>query len=89
MIVTENKNKLISYVGYTSNIKKRLLKHNSSKGAKFTRGRKWMLLYLQKYKTKKKAMKEEYILKKNYYFRNKIKLKYLNNEKKYIYNFTI
>ena len=38
----------VTYVGYTKNIKERLLLHNSGKGAKSTRGRKWMLLYLQK-----------------------------------------
>ena len=32
-------------VGWTNNIKKRLELHNTSKGAKFTRGSKWVLLY--------------------------------------------
>ena len=40
-----NDNRLISYVGYTNNLKNRIQKHNSSKGAKFTRGKKWKLLY--------------------------------------------
>ena len=34
-----NDNRLISYVGYTNNLKNRIEKHNSSKGAKFTRGK--------------------------------------------------
>ena len=77
LIVTKKKsNKLISYVGYTNNIKKRIELHNRSKGAKFTRGRLWKLIYFKKYKSKIKALKEEYNLKKNYKLRNKIKTLY-------------
>tara|TARA_Y100001970_G_scaffold146668_1_gene180129 strand:+ start:1344 stop:1595 length:252 start_codon:yes stop_codon:yes gene_type:complete len=74
LIVSKNKKRTISYVGYTNNIKKRLKKHNNSKGAKFTRGRKWKLKYFKIYKNKNIAMKEEYKLKKNYKLRKKIKL---------------
>ena len=73
LIISKNKQKHLSYVGYTYNLKKRLAKHNASKGAKFTRGRKWILAYSIGYDSKSKAMKEEYKLKKNYKFRNKIK----------------
>jgi len=73
--VSKDKKKTISYVGYTNNLKKRINLHNSSKGAKFTKGRKWKLIYYKKYKTKIEAMKNEYRLKKNYIFRNKIKNK--------------
>ncbi len=73
LIATEVKNKTISYVGYTNNLKKRLNLHNSSKGAKFTRGRKWKLIYYKKFKNKNDAMINEYKLKKNYTLRNKIK----------------
>ena len=62
-----------SYVGYTNNLKKRIKLHNSSKGAKFTRGRVWKLIYYKKYKSKSKALREEYNLKKDYKLRNKIK----------------
>ena len=79
LIITSAKNKTISYVGYTNNIKKRLKLHNSSKGAKFTKGKKWKLIYSQNYKTKIKAMQEEYKLKKNYKLRKIIKNKYLLN----------
>ena len=47
--------------------------HNDSKGAKFTRGKKWSLIYYKKYLTKKKAMVEEYKLKNNKILRKKIK----------------
>ena len=73
LIISKNKQKHISYVGYTNNLKKRLTKHNASKGAKFTRGRKWILAYSMGYDSKSKAMREEYKLKKNYKLRNKIK----------------
>jgi len=73
LIVNRNKQKITSYVGYTNNLNERLKKHNTSKGAKFTRGRKWILAYSRKYISKSKALKEEYKLKKNYKLRNKIK----------------
>ena len=66
------KNKKISYVGYTNNLKKRLNLHNIGKGAKFTRGKKWKLVYYEKYDSKSTAMKSEFKLKKNYKLRNKI-----------------
>jgi len=75
LIATKKNNKIISYVGYTKNLKNRLTLHNNSKGAKFTRGRNWKIVYSKKYKNKIKAMKEEYILKKDKKLRNSLKLK--------------
>ena len=80
LIVSFNNKRLISYVGYTNNIKKRLKLHNSSKGAKFTRGRKWKILYKKSYNSKSEAMKKEYLLKKDKKKRLKIKKKYLINK---------
>ena len=77
LIISKKLNKYRSYVGYTNNINRRILLHNSSKGAKFTRGNKWKLIYLKKYNDKSTAMREEYKLKKNYLLRNKIKIQYL------------
>jgi putative endonuclease len=54
-----------TYVGYTNNIDKRLNKHNSSKGAKSTRGLKWEVIYKKRFMIKTKAMSYEYLLKKN------------------------
>ena len=76
LIVSKNKKNLISYVGYTNNLKNRLNLHNSSKGAKFTRGRKWKVIYKKTYSSKNVAMSEEYKLKKNQKLRNEIKQKY-------------
>ena len=65
--------KPVTYVGYTNNLKKRISLHNSNKGAKFTRGRKWMLIYKEKFKSKKEAISREYYIKKNTTLRKKIK----------------
>ena len=78
LIVSKRYNKLISYVGYTGDISKRIKLHNSGKGAKFTKGNKWKLIYKKKYKTKSIAMKHEYQLKKNYKLRKKIKENFYN-----------
>ena len=52
--------KPVTYVGYTNNLKKRINLHNSGKGAKFTRGRKWKLIQ-RKYKSKKEAISKNII----------------------------
>ena len=66
LIVSRFKNnKKISYVGYTKNIKNRLTKHNSNKGAKSTKGHKWILIFKKRFNTKNEAMSFEYKLKKN------------------------
>ena len=69
--------KTVTYVGYTSDIKKRIKLHNLGKGAKFTRGRKWKLIYKEKFNSKKEAISREYYIKKNRFLRNKIKKKYI------------
>ena len=68
--------KPLTYVGYTSDLKIRIKLHNSGKGAKFTRGRKWTLIYKEKYKSKKEAISREYYIKKNRSLRKKIKKNY-------------
>ena len=80
LIVTKKNNKIISYVGYTSNIIKILVDHNSSKGAKATRGKQWEYAYLKRYNFKSDAMKGEFKLKKNYNLRNKIKSNFFKDE---------
>ena len=72
MLISKS-NKPVSYIGYTSNLKKRIKLHNSGKGAKFTRGRKWKLIYKEKFTSKNKAILREYYIKKNKTLRNKIK----------------
>ena len=69
--------KTVTYVGYTSDIEKRIKLHNLGKGAKFTRGRKWKLIYKEKFNSKNEAILREYYIKKNRFLRNKIKNKYI------------
>ena len=61
-----------TYVGYTNNLEKRLEKHNLNKGAKSTKGYKWLLIYSKKFKSKNEAMSFEYKLKNNKNLRKKI-----------------
>ena len=57
--------KKITYVGYTKNLKKRLELHNTGKGAKFTRGKSWEIIYKKFFSSKSDAMSFEYKLKKD------------------------
>ena len=54
-----------TYVGYTNNVSLRLKKHNSNKGAKSTKGYKWLLIFSKKFINKNDAMSYEYKLKKD------------------------
>ena len=80
MIISKHNDKTVSYVGYTNNIRNRIKLHNTSKGAKFTKGKQWKLIYSKKYQNKVDAMKNEYKLKKNYKLRSKIKQDFLKYE---------
>ena len=66
-----------TYVGYTNDLIARLEKHNSNKGAKSTKGYKWLLIYSKKFKSKNEAMSFEYKLKKDRPLRKKILTKIL------------
>ena len=61
-----------TYVGYTNNLELRLNKHNSNKGAKATKGYKWVLIYSKKFRDKNKAMSFEYKLKNNKNLRKRL-----------------
>lgn len=53
------------YIGTTNDIDKRIEKHNSGNGAKYTRGRGPVkLLYFTAFESRSEACKEEYRLKK-------------------------
>ena len=62
----------------SKNLKNRIKLHNSGKGAKFTRGRKWKLIYMEKFKSKSKAISREYYIKNNKTLRKKIKNENIN-----------
>ena len=75
MILTKINDRKITYVGYTSNLRNRLKLHNTSKGAKFTKGKKWKLIYYKRFSSKYLAMKFEYTLKNDKKKRDFIKFK--------------
>jgi len=52
-----------TYVGYTKDLNKRISLHNLNKGAKFTKGNKWKVIYKKRFILKAKAMSYEYVLK--------------------------
>ena len=72
-MLKSTRKKLVTYVGYTKNLKERINLHNNGKGAKFTRGRKWKLIYKEKCITKNQAISREYYIKRNRTLRNFIK----------------
>lgn len=52
------------YCGYTNDLKRRLQKHQTGKGAKYTRSRLPVtLVYQETLKTKSEALKREYAIK--------------------------
>ena len=77
LIGSYKKSRVTTYAGYTNNLENRLKLHNIGRGAKFTKGRVWKLLYYEKFKTKKKAISREIYIKKNRKFRNLIKEKFV------------
>ena len=90
LLITIHKKKTFTYVGYTNDVKKRLFAHNNSTGAKYTKGKKWILFHKEFYSSKSKAMSREYKLKKDRKFRNILKEKFQkksNISKLYKYNF--
>ena len=64
-----------TYVGWTKNLKERLKKHNSGVGAKSTRGRRWRIVYFETVNGKSKALKREYVLKKDRKLRKSLRSK--------------
>ena len=85
MLISKYNNKLFSYVGYTKNLKKRINLHNISRGAKYTRGKKWIVFHKEIYNSKSKAISREYKLKKDRKFRNILREKFKKIGKNYIF----
>jgi len=69
---TVTKNRHLTYVGWTSDVARRLAQHNSGKGARTTRGRRWVLLHAERCKSKRAAMSREWHLKRDRAFRKKL-----------------
>ena len=64
MFICSKKSSNTTYVGYTKNLENRIKLHNFGKGAKFTRGRKWKLIYSEHIENKAKAISRENYIKK-------------------------
>ncbi len=61
-----------TYVGWTTDLERRLAEHNSGSGAKSTRGRAWRLLYAERHATRSEAMSRELHLKRDRGFRKSL-----------------
>ena len=61
-----------SYIGFTTDLEKRLAAHNAGKGAKATRGRQWQLRYAERCRTRGEAMSREWLLKRDRKFRKAV-----------------
>lgn len=59
----------MTYVGWCVDLDQRLTAHNAGKGARSTRGRVWVLLYAERYETRREAMSREVFLKRDRPFR--------------------
>ena len=81
LLISSHKSRVLSYVGYTKNLKNRLNLHNISRGAKYTRGKKWIVFHKEIYNSKSKAMSREHELKKDIKFRNILKEKFKKTSK--------
>jgi putative endonuclease len=62
-----------TYVGWTTDIERRLQQHNAGLGAKSTRGREWALLYSKRCKTRSEAMSREWHIKRDRKFRARLR----------------
>ncbi|MEN3974058.1 GIY-YIG nuclease family protein [Emcibacter sp. SYSU 3D8] len=62
-----------TYVGWTTDLDRRVAQHNAGSGAKSTRGRLWVLLYAEKHATPSAAMSREWHLKRDRKFRKMLR----------------
>ena len=85
LLISNHKNKIFTYVGYTKNLQNRLNLHNISRGAKYTKGRKWIVFHKEIFDSKSKAMSREYKLKKDRKFRNFLKKKFMKKNNSLLY----
>lgn len=75
VLATKNPDgRMITYVGWTLDLERRLDEHNGKKaGARSTRGRSWVLVYAEKHRTRKGAMRREVVLKRDKKFRAQLR----------------
>ena len=61
-----------TYVGWTTDLDRRLGEHNAGTGARSTRGRTWSLLYAERLLNRREAMSREWYLKRDRRFRKDV-----------------
>lgn len=61
-----------TYVGWTTDLARRLARHNAGKGARSTRGRIWTLLYSEQHMSRREAMSREWHLKRDRALRKRL-----------------
>jgi putative endonuclease len=64
-----HKGRYLTYVGWTTDVARRLAEHNAGKGARTTRGRVWVLLHSEGFATRAETMSREWYLKRDRKFR--------------------
>jgi putative endonuclease len=68
-----SKNHCRTYVGWTTDLERRLRQHNAGAGAKSSRGWKWILLYSERCRTRREAMSREWYIKRDRKFRTTLR----------------
>ena len=66
------RDRALTYVGWTTDVDRRLAQHNSGTGARSTRGRTWVLLHQERFRTRRQAMSREWYLKRDRKFRRSL-----------------
>ena len=73
VLASERDGRYRTYVGWTNDLDARLARHNSSRGAKATRGQVWILFYAERLKSRVGATRREWALKHDRAFRNSLR----------------
>ena len=63
----------LTYVGWTTDVERRLQQHNAGRGAKSTRGRHWTLLHFELCESREAAMSREWHVKRDRKFRRALR----------------
>jgi putative endonuclease len=69
-----DKGRVLTYVGWTNDLERRLARHNAGTGARTTRGRVWVLLYSERFVRREEAMSREWHLKRDRALRRQLAL---------------
>jgi putative endonuclease len=64
--------RILTYVGWTTDVDRRIAQHNTNRGARSTRGRVWVLLHVERFRTRRQAMSREWHLKRDRKFRKRL-----------------